>query len=142
MLMFEPELQTALESVASEAGSAGPVAIVGDFHTVSPPLVRWVFLLHAEGAAKQSFSLLNWSRPIASFSLADMMQSAGTPQSLVIRVEPGSRFDTADYRDNYAWMTDNMVESDFQTRLERTHSIIYDQSITFELWHVSNVYSD
>jgi hypothetical protein len=50
--------------------------------------------------------------------------------------------DMAAYRDNYAWMTDNMVESDFQTRLERTHSVTYDQSVTFELWHLSNVNSD
>lgn len=138
MLQFEPDLYESLKTVAESAGDSGPITFAGDFHAVSAPLVRWVFLRHAAGSAGNTFALLNWSRPMEHIPLASLMETAGAEKVLIIRVEPGSRFDTSDYRNNFSWTVRNLDPTDFDNRLKKMVSVLYDDSISFELWHTVN----
>lgn len=132
MLNFEKDLTPVLENAARAVDGPGPVGIVGDFHTVNPPLVRWVFLTAAKNRPLQAFSLLNWSRPVAAIELADLIEGAAVPQALVIRVVPGSRFDTQDYRDHYGWMTANLhIDT---ARVTPAGQFAWNDDVRFELW--------
>jgi hypothetical protein len=135
MLQFEPDLYGSLKTVAESAGDSGPITFVGDFHAVSAPLVRWVFLRHAAASAGKPFALLNWSRPMEHIPLVSLMETAGAEIVIIIRVKPGSRFDTSDYRNNFAWTVRNLDPTDFDNRLKKMVSVLYDDSISFELWH-------
>lgn len=136
MLNFDVGLQSAIENVAKEAGDLGPVGIVGDFHAVNTLFVRCSFQTMAQGSAKNAFSLLNWSKPMEQINLAQIMKNAEVPIALVIRVVPGSRYDNEDYRDNYAWMTENLISIDADSSMTKIHETIYNRSVSFELWKI------
>lgn len=132
MFNFEQALESALASVARAAAGRGPVGIIGDFHTVNPPLVRWVFQQNGTGQAVNAYSLVNWSKPVDRLDLADTMKSAHVPIAVVIRVIPGSRFDTEDYRDHYGWMTRHLVIN--ESCLTKMYETTYDNAVIFQVW--------
>ncbi|MBN1296352.1 hypothetical protein JXA80_06200, partial [bacterium] len=137
MVNLDPTLETALRTVGDRTNGTADLVICGEFNEVSSLQLSYFLCTSASEILRRVPSLFAWNQPVGSVQLIRMMDDRGYGRCLILSVEPGSMYDTADYREKFAWMSQNMVRPGSDASFTRTWILRFPNGLVAELWERS-----
>ncbi len=135
MLNFDRSLEDTLKNVAERLRHESNFAVVGHSHQISPALISWYVFMEKDTFPNYLPSLLRWDRPIKNPNLHRLMTDRNFKKCLVIEVVSGSKYESEDYLQNYAWMS-RSLNIDHKNLMSKLWTVKSESGIRFTYYQL------
>lgn len=134
MLNMDPQLDSVLTDIGRQVQSTRNVCVTGEFNEISTLQLSYYIRRENNEILDPVPSLFAWNRPRKTVDLATELRHRGFERCLIIGVRPGSLYDTADYREKFAWMSRNLLRPDTESGFTQSWAAEWDNGVTAEFW--------